>query len=56
MQASVDTFSLPFTDAGKVQCVLLRQPPPTGPAPPQVPLGWLPAPLPGHMEATLQRL
>ena len=56
MQASVEAFSLPFTDAGKVQCVLLRQPPPTDPAPPPVRLGWLPAPLPGHMEATLQRL
>jgi len=56
MQACVDTFSLSFTDAGKVQCVLLSQPPPTGPAPPPVPLAWLPAPLPGHMEAILQRL
>ncbi len=26
MQASVEAFSLPFTDAGKVQCVLLSQP------------------------------
>ena len=56
MQAIIDAFSLPFTDAGKVQCVLLSQPPATGPAPPQVPLAWLPAPLPGHAGVILQRL
>ncbi len=56
MQASCKAFPLSSTDAGKVQCVLLRQPPPTDPAPPPVPLGWLPAPLSGHMEAILRRL